>query len=81
MGVKPFLVASSIQAVMAQRLIRVLCKECKAIDPEPDPKYLDALRPDEPTPGEAIGKAMKAVGLRRLQLQHRIPRASGASSR
>jgi type IV pilus assembly protein PilB len=28
MGVKPFLVASSIQAIMAQRLIRVLC-ECK----------------------------------------------------
>jgi len=30
MGVKPFLVASSIQAVMAQRLIRKLCNACKA---------------------------------------------------
>ncbi len=40
MGVKPFLVASSIQAVMAQRLIRVLCKDCKAPDPEPNPYYL-----------------------------------------
>ena len=40
MGVKPFLVASSIQAIMAQRLIRVLCNECKAPDPEPDPKFL-----------------------------------------
>ena len=29
MGVKPFLVASSIQAVMAQRLIRTLCPKCK----------------------------------------------------
>ncbi|MFG0319372.1 MAG: GspE/PulE family protein, partial [Planctomycetota bacterium JB042] len=29
MGIKPFLVAASIQAVMAQRLIRVLCPECK----------------------------------------------------
>ncbi len=28
-GVKPFLVASSVQAVMAQRLIRVLCPSCK----------------------------------------------------
>ncbi len=28
-GVKPFLVSSSIQAVMAQRLIRVLCPSCK----------------------------------------------------
>ena len=29
MGVKPFLVAASVQAVLAQRLLRVLCKECK----------------------------------------------------
>ena len=40
MGVKPFLVASSIQAVMAQRLIRVLCPKCKEADPSPDPKFL-----------------------------------------
>lgn len=30
MGVAPFLVASSIQAVMAQRLIRMICPDCKA---------------------------------------------------
>ncbi len=41
MGVAPFLVASSIQAVMAQRLIRVLCPKCKAPDPNPDPKFLN----------------------------------------
>lgn len=40
MGVKPFLVASSIQAVMAQRLIRVLCPECKEEDTNPDKFYL-----------------------------------------
>ncbi|MGE5612585.1 MAG: GspE/PulE family protein [Bacillota bacterium] len=40
MGVKPFLVASSIQAIMAQRLIRVLCPKCKQPDKEPDLKYL-----------------------------------------
>jgi type IV pilus assembly protein PilB len=40
MGVKPFLVASSIQAVMAQRLIRVLCPKCKQPDKEPDPMWL-----------------------------------------
>lgn len=28
-GVKPFLVASSLRAVMAQRLVRKLCNECK----------------------------------------------------
>ena len=40
MGIKPFLVASSIQAVLAQRLIRVLCPNCKQPDPAPDKKYL-----------------------------------------
>ena len=40
MGVKPFLVASSIQAVMAQRLIRVLCPKCKQPDRDPDPMWL-----------------------------------------
>jgi len=29
MGIKPFLVASSLRAVMAQRLVRRLCKNCK----------------------------------------------------
>lgn len=40
MGVKPFLVASSIQAVLGQRLIRVLCPKCKVPDPEPNPMWL-----------------------------------------
>jgi len=40
MGVKPFLVASSLQAIMAQRLIRVLCKRCRQKDESPDPKYM-----------------------------------------
>jgi type IV pilus assembly protein PilB len=43
MGVKPFLVASSIQAVMGQRLVRVICKDCKAEDPDVDPKLLKLL--------------------------------------
>ena len=43
MDVKPFLVASSIQAIMAQRLVRVLCKNCKTIDDNPDPHYLRLL--------------------------------------
>lgn len=49
MGVKPFLVASSIQAVMAQRLVRVICEECKEDDPNPEPRILKLLgfRPEE----------------------------------
>jgi type IV pilus assembly protein PilB len=44
MGVKPFLCASSIQAIMAQRLVRVICKKCKVVDEHPDTKLLKALR-------------------------------------
>ncbi|MFA5239593.1 MAG: ATPase, T2SS/T4P/T4SS family [Phycisphaerae bacterium] len=40
MGVKPFLVASSIQAIMAQRLVRVICSKCKVVDENPNPHYL-----------------------------------------
>jgi len=43
MGIKPFLVASSIQAIMAQRLIRVICAECKVEDPNPNPRTLRLL--------------------------------------
>ena len=32
MGVEPYLVASSLEAVLAQRLVRVLCPKCKAPD-------------------------------------------------
>ncbi|HSI34006.1 MAG TPA: ATPase, T2SS/T4P/T4SS family [Tepidisphaeraceae bacterium] len=43
MGVKPFLVASSIQAIMAQRLIRTLCVKCKEPDHEPEEMWLRLL--------------------------------------
>lgn len=43
MGVKPFLAASSIQAIMAQRLLRVICKQCKVVDEHPDPNLLRLL--------------------------------------
>ncbi|MGB2997085.1 MAG: GspE/PulE family protein [Phycisphaerae bacterium] len=43
MGVKPFLVASSIQAVMAQRLVRVLCQACKEPDENVDVATLRGL--------------------------------------
>jgi type IV pilus assembly protein PilB len=39
MGVDPFLVSSSLVAVIAQRLVRVTCKQCK-IEVAPDPARL-----------------------------------------
>ncbi|MAC19688.1 MAG: pilus assembly protein PilB [Phycisphaerae bacterium] len=60
MGIKPFLVASSIQAIMAQRLIRILCNDCKQLDDNPDAKLLRLVNisPDE----VAAGSIHKAVG-------------------
>ena len=59
MGVKPYLAASSIQAVMAQRLIRVLCPKCSEPDPDPDTRLLRLV---DISPEEAAGKAHRAVG-------------------
>ncbi len=42
MGVKPFLVAASVQAVLAQRLLRVLCKDCRQRY-EPTPTELRSI--------------------------------------
>lgn len=37
MGVEPYLVSSSVVAIMAQRLVRVICQNCKeAYTPEPE---------------------------------------------
>ena len=37
MGVEPFLVANTVEGVLAQRLVRVLCDECKeSYRPDPD---------------------------------------------
>ncbi len=43
MGIKPFLVASAIQAIMAQRLIRTICVECKVEASEPTPSEMKLL--------------------------------------
>ncbi len=59
MGVKPFLVSTAVLAVMAQRLIRLLCGNCKA-PWEVDPIKLKGLGL---TPEMVEGKTLyKAVG-------------------
>jgi general secretion pathway protein E len=42
MGVEPFLISSSVLAVVAQRLVRVLCNDCK-IAYVPNPVYLQSI--------------------------------------
>ncbi len=55
MGVKPFLAASSVQAIMAQRLIRLICDNCKEEDKNPDPHDLRVL---DITPDDLEGKTL-----------------------
>jgi type IV pilus assembly protein PilB len=42
MGIEPFLVASSVNAIVAQRLARRVCGECREVDAEAGPDALMA---------------------------------------
>jgi general secretion pathway protein E/type IV pilus assembly protein PilB len=59
MGVEPYLVASSLEAVLAQRLVRVLCKHCKQPDNTPTAM---ALKEQIGIPANAV--IYKSVGCR-----------------
>jgi type IV pilus assembly protein PilB len=64
MGVQPFLVASSVMAIMAQRLVRVNCPKCSA-PVKPDPTELEYL---EVTPEQiATAKFMQGKGCAHCQ--------------
>ena len=68
MGVEPYLVASSLETVIAQRLVRVICKNCK--QPLPDAEYRQAKEEY----GDLVPEMMfHGAGLPRLP-GHRIPR-------
>ncbi|MGL4370707.1 MAG: GspE/PulE family protein, partial [Spirochaetota bacterium] len=59
MGIEPFLIASSVNAFLAQRLVRTLCPKCKK-SCKPNAKE---LRDVGITPAQAKkGKFFKAVG-------------------
>ena len=62
MGIEPFLVASSVHLICAQRLVRRVCSECK----EPNPSTPPALVQAGFTPEEAeTVTPMKGVGCER----------------
>ena len=59
MGVEPYLVASSLEAVLAQRLVRLLCPHCKQLDTTPEARaYKQKLGI------KADAKVYRAVGCR-----------------
>lgn len=51
MGVEPFLIASTLEAVLGQRLVRTICKNCRT-PYKPDKNILDMLGLDESDVGE-----------------------------
>jgi len=53
MGIQPFLVASSLTAVVAQRLVRRPCPDCTAPD-EPDPDLVELLDADRDALAAAV---------------------------
>ena len=42
MGVEPFLISSTLEAILAQRLVRTICPHCKT-SYQPEPRILDAM--------------------------------------
>jgi type IV pilus assembly protein PilB len=61
MGVEPFLISSSVDCVLAQRLARTLCAECKEEYEPPRQLLLDAGYPEDSLPKTV----WRAVGCRR----------------
>ena len=59
MGVEPYLVASSLEAVLAQRLVRLLCPHCKQVDTTPEAREYKVKLGIKPE-----AKVYRAVGCR-----------------
>lgn len=55
-GIKPFLVASGVRAVLAQRLVRTICTSCK--------------EPHKPTPTEIERLAIKGIEWNKVEVFH-----------
>ncbi len=51
MGIEPFLVASAVNLITAQRLARRICQECKVVEEIPVQALIDAGVPPEEAPG------------------------------
>ena len=62
MGVEPFLVTSSLNLVVAQRLVRAICPECKVEDTEVTPELLLSLQMKEEVANSI--KVYKGTGCR-----------------
>jgi type IV pilus assembly protein PilB len=60
MGVQPFLMASTIECIIAQRLVRRICEHCKVEDTDVDPHLAEHIKQvaKEIHPGEELDPAL-----------------------
>jgi len=61
-GVEPYLVASSVIAFIAQRLVRVICQDCKQEDPEALSEVKEMIRRDLSLPAHEAIRIFKGRG-------------------
>jgi type II secretory ATPase GspE/PulE/Tfp pilus assembly ATPase PilB-like protein len=69
MGIEPFLVASAIELVIAQRLVRRLCPECNRVEPISKIKLLESLAilGCDPAEAETVSALRAPVGCDRCR--------------
>ncbi|MFY9925233.1 MAG: GspE/PulE family protein [Opitutaceae bacterium] len=69
MGIEPFLVASAIELVIAQRLVRRLCPECSRMEPVTKIKLLESLSilGCNPAEAESVSALRAPVGCDRCR--------------
>jgi len=54
MGIEPFLVATSVNLICAQRLVRRICANCKEVSPIPAQALIDAGVPPDEVPNTTV---------------------------
>jgi len=72
MGIEPFLVASSVESVMAQRLVRTICPHCKT-EQKVEPGYLRRIGfPEDEIPTAKFWRGAGCESCRQLGYQGRM---------
>lgn len=72
MGIEPFLVASSVEAIMAQRLVRTICQKCR-LEQKVDHEYLRRIGyPEAEIPTAKFWKGAGCEECRLLGYQGRL---------
>jgi general secretion pathway protein E len=72
MGIEPFMVASSLSAVIAQRLVRVICPYCKEAY-QPEAGYAGLVLPQVLYRGRGCGHCFNLGSLSRVGIYEMLP--------